>query len=323
LSIGTETDGSIISPSQANGIVGLKPTVGLISRHGIIPVALSQDTAGPMTRTVRDAALLLDVLAGADAADHMTTTAPQLRVSYTEHLRKDGLNRARIGIIRELGEMPAVTRIIDGAVKTLKELGAEVIDPIILPKHDDYEDAEDIVLESEFKAQLPQWFAEFAPDCALSKLTDVISWNVQQAEREFKFFAQERFELAHQREDLSSQLYLDARAKCTQIARIEGIEKQLAEHRLDALVAPSGDPAWMIDLVHGDRSCFFFTSAAAVSGVPHLTVPTGFVHDLPVGLSFIGASWSESTLLKFGYAYEQATHARRSPKFKPTLHLDF
>jgi amidase len=322
VSIGTETDGSIISPAQINGIVGLKPTVGLISRHGIIPISSSQDTAGPMTKTVKDAALLLEVLVGEDKADRATAGAPVRDKSYTSCLHLTGLKGARLGIVRELDVRPDVADIFSEAIEVMRAQGAVIIDPVVLPKRDDYSEAENEVLQTEFKVDVAEWLAEFAPQSGLSNLNEIIAWNVEKSKQELKFFAQETFDKSLMTEGLKSAKYLAAREKCLRLSRTEGIDKALSENQLDAIIAPSGDPAWLIDLVHGDRKVFIFGTAAAVAGLPHLTVPAGFVHGLPVGISFVGKAWSEGTLLNLGYAFEQATNARRPPSFLPTLKFD-
>ncbi len=321
LAVGTETDGSVVSPAQLCGLVGLKPTLGLVSRHGIIPIAASQDTAGPMTRTVRDSAMLLQVMAGHDPADPITLQAPATP-DYAAALRKDGLKGARIGVVRaQFGSHPEVMAAVDRALAVMKAQGAEIIDPVTLTDPATYSDAENDVLLYEIKDNMAQWLAEFAPNSGFKTLADLAAWNVQHADREMAFFGQELFEKAIATDGLKAQKYLDARAKCLQLARTEGIEKTLAEHRLDALVAPTGAPAWVSDFVNGDNSGFSFSAPAAVAGLPHLTVPCGLVRGLPVAVSFVGAAWSEATLLRLGYAYEQASKARREPRYLATLPL--
>lgn len=315
LAVGTETDGSITSPANLTSTVGLKPTVGLVSRTGIIPVAFSQDTAGPMTRTVRDAALLLTALAGSDTADEITLTAPGGVVDYTSFLDENGLKGARLGVLRELGEGLPVSRVMEETLDKLRELGAILVDPVTLPKNEEYKDEHSLVLLCEFKHAVSKYLREFAPDCGLRDLNDIVEWNKREAEREFVYFEQDKFERALATNGIEDADYVEARRKCVLLSRTEGIEKALATHQLDALIAPSGDPAWMIDTVNGDKDGFFFSTAAAVAGLPHLSVPMGFVRGLPVGLSFVGPTWSEGLLLKFGYAFEQATQARRSPEF--------
>ena len=313
--VGTETDGSIVSPAQINGLVGLKPTLGLVSRHGIIPIAESQDTAGPMSCTVHDAALLLQVLAGKDPADPITTKAPAAP-DYVTALRKDGLRGARLGVVRGyFGSNPDVNALIDDAIKVLVAQGAVIVDPVALPDPATYGDAETTVLLHEFKTGMASYLAEFAPNSGLHGLADLIAWNRREAGREMPFFGQDLMEKADATQGLHAKVYLDARAHCIEVTRTKGIEKALADGHLDALIAPTGGPAWMTDFVNGDNSGFSFSGPAAVAGLPHLTVPAGLVHGLPVGLSFVGAAWSEATLLRLGYAYEQASHARQLPTY--------
>ena len=318
LAVGTETDGSITSPTQLTCTVGLKPTVGLVSRHGIIPVAFSQDTAGPITRTVGDAALLLNALADPDAADEISSTAPGTLPDYTGFLDGKGLKGSRIGVLRAVTEeaSPAVSRLFEETLHKLAELGAVLIDPVSLPREAEYKDEHNLVLHTEFKHAIAQYLQDFAPDSGLRDLADIVEWNKKEAAREFVYFEQSKFERALATRGIKDPDYIEARRKCVQLARTEGIEKTLAEHSLDALVAPTGDPAWMLDTVLGDPDIFFFSTAAAVAGLPHLTVPMGFVRGLPVGLSFVGAAWSEGTLLKFGYAFEQVTQMRRAPELQ-------
>jgi amidase len=318
-SVGTETDGSIVSPAQINGIVGLKPTLGLLSRHGIIPIAASQDTAGPMARCVRDVAMLLQVLAGADPADAATTAAPAIP-DYSASLSTDGLKGMRIGVVRsQFGGNPAVTERVEAALKVMRAQGAVILDPVTLPAPDSYGDAESEVLLHEFKVGMAEYLAEFAPDSGFRTLADLAEWNRQHATQELGFFGQDQFEKAIATEGLHAAKYLEARAKCVQLARTEGIEQTLAENQLDALLAPTGDPTWTNDFVNGDHFGASFSTPAAVAGLPHLTVPCGLVFGLPVAVSFVGAAWSEAKLLRMGYAYEQASRARRAPQFLATL----
>jgi amidase len=320
-SIGTETDGSIVSPAQINGIVGLKPTLGLLSRHGIIPIAASQDTAGPMARTVRDAALLLQVLAGPDPADPATSAAPAIP-DYLAGLSTDGLKGTRIGVVRsQFGNNPLVTERVEAALRVMAAQGAIIVDPVTLPAPDSYGDAETEVLLHEFKVGMAEYLAKFAPDSGFRTLADLAEWNRQHAAQELGFFGQDQFDKAIATEGLQTAKYLEARAKCVQLARTEGIEKTLAEHQLDALLAPTGDPSWTSDFVNGDHFGASFSTPAAVAGLPHLTVPCGLVFGLPVSVSLVGAAWSEAKLLLMGYAYEQASQERRAPKYLATLPL--
>jgi amidase len=318
VSVGTETDGSIVSPASINGLVGLKPTVGLISRDGVIPISHTQDTPGPMTRSVADAALLLAAIAGPDPRDGATAEAKP--ADYHGALDPDRLRGARLGVVRaQFGGHPGVDAVIEAALTALRARGAVLIDPVALDVGESVQEAELEVLLYELKAGLPAWLAEFAPHAPISTLTDLIAWNERHAAREMPWFGQELFEQAQSRGDLGEPGYLDALAGCRRAAREQGIDRALAEHDLDALLAPTGGPAWLSDLVNGDHYGGSFSTPAAVAGYPHLTVPAGLVHGLPVGLSFAGPRWSEPLLLGLGYAYEQATRARRAPTFAPTL----
>ena len=321
VAIGTETDGSITSPASKCGLVGIKPTVGLVSRAGIVPIAASQDTAGPMARTVADAATLLSVMAGTDPRDPATKDAKTER-DYTRFLVRDGLRGARIGVARGyVSGNDRVQAVFDAAIAQLKALGAEVVDPVTLPPRSAYGDAEFEVLLHEFKAGLAAYLAEFAPTAPIRNVADLIAFNEREPAREMPFFGQELLVMADARGGPDSPVYREALAKARRTMREEGIDKALAEHKLDALIAPTGGPAWLIDLVNGDSHSGGFTSPAAVAGYPHVTVPMGDVAGLPVGLSFVGAAWSEPTLLRLAYAFEQATHHRRAPTFPRTLEL--
>ncbi len=319
VAIGTETDGSIASPASKCGLVGVKPTVGLVSRDGIVPIAASQDTAGPMARTVTDAATLLSVIAGSDPRDAATKDAKAER-DYTRFLVRDGLRGARLGVARGyVSGNDRVQALFDAAVAQLKGLGAEVVDPVTLPARTVYGEAEFEVLLHEFKAGLAAYLAEFAAGAPIRNVADLIAFNERERAREMPYFGQELLAMAEARGGLDSAVYRDALAKARRATREDGIDKALAEHRLDALIAPTGGPAWLIDLVNGDSHAGGFTSPAAVAGYPHVTLPMGDVAGLPVGLSFVGGAWSEPTLLRLAYAYEQATHHRRAPTFARTL----
>ena len=311
--IGTETDGSIVSPASRNGLVGVKPTVGMVSRDGIVPIAHSMDTAGPMTRTVADAAAVLAVIAGSDARDVATIDA---KIPLDFPLKDDGLRGARIGVARGyvIGN-DRVRQMFGDALQTMKSRGAEIIDPVSLPPRTSYGDAEFEVLLHEFKAGLNTYLAEFALGAPIKNLAGLIEFNERHRAQEMPHFGQELLTMAEARGGLDSVLYRDSLTKAQRAAREDGIDKAVSEHRLDALIAPSGGPAWLTDLINGDYSTGGFSSMAAIAGYPHITVPMGAISGLPVGLSLVGPAWSEPTLFKLAYAYEQATMHRRPPGF--------
>lgn len=323
LAVGTETDGSIVSPSNANGVVGLKPTVGLVSRAGIIPISASQDTAGPMTRSVADAAALLSVLAGSDPADPATREADQRRDDYTRHLDPDGLQGRRLGVVRGNfgGRNDLASAVIERELEVLKARGATLIDVPEIPNAAKLGAHEIEVLLHEFKAGLADYLAQYTPSFPRKVLADFIVFNEANRATEMTWFGQEFFHRAEAKGGLDSKEYLEALAACRRLSREEGIDKVLGEAKLDALVAPTGAPAWLTDFVRGDHSGSGFSTAAAVAGYPHLTVPAGFVFGLPVGLSFVGPAWSEGRLIAMGYAYEQATKHRRAPRYLKTVGL--
>ena len=320
VAVGTETDGSIVSPSSVNGLVGLKPTVGLVSRDGVIPISHTQDTAGPMTRTVADTAVLLSAMVGPDERDSSTKNAEP--ADYTQYLDATRLAKARLGVVRtQVAGHPGVKEVFGRALATLKAQGAVLVEPVELRHTERLEEAELEVLLHELKAGLRTWFADFAPGAPVATLKELIAWNELHRANEMPWFEQELFEKAESRGELTSKKYLNALARCRRYARDEGIDAVLAEHKLDALVAPTSSPAWMTDLVNGDHHTDGFSSPAAVAGYPHLTVPAGFVHGLPVGLSFVGPARSEPLLIGLGYSFEKAAQARRVPTFAPSLSL--
>ena len=317
--IGTETDGSIVCPSNANGIVGIKPTVGLVSRAGIIPIADSQDTAGPMARTVRDAVLVLGVIAGTDPRDPATAEADSRGLTdYTPFLDADGLEGARIGVMRSaFGFHPLVDQLMEAGLEAMRSRGALIVDPVDLRPTTSMRRAETTVLSYEFKAGL-RAYLETLPDPPIRTLADLIAFNQANASEEMPYFGQERLLAAETRGPLTDPEYLDARAAARRLSRAEGIDRVMDADNLDAIFAPTGGPAWVTDLVNGDHFGGSSSAFAAVSGYPNITVPAGFIHGLPVGGSFFGRAWSEPTLIRIAYAFEQATRHRRAPGFLPT-----
>ena len=320
--IGTETDGSIVSPSNNAGLVGVKPTIGLVSRHGIVPIAHSQDTAGPMARSVRDAAVLLAAIAEPDPADAATRRAP-FPVSALAALDPAAIRGARLGVVRKSlsGNNTATDRVFDSALDTLKRLGAVLVDPADIATIDDFGKSELEVLLYEFKADLNAYLATLPPSVPARSLAALLAFNEKNREREMPYFGQELFEKAEAKGPLTENPYLDALEADTAGARRKGIDATLAEHRLEALVSPTGGPAWLIDLVNGDGYGWGSSTVPAVAGYPHVTVPMGSVFGLPVGLSFFGTAWSEPKLLSYALAYEQATKHRRPPRFLSTVEL--
>lgn len=316
LGIGTETDGSIVCPSSICGIVGLKPTVGLISRSGVIPIAASQDTAGPMTRTVADAAILLSAMTAVDASDPATAkNGTSARTDYETFLKPDGLKGAVIGVARDYwGKRAEVDKIMDAALDAMKQGGATIVD-VKFPNLEKFGDAEFEVLKFEFKDGLEKYLA--GRGSQYKNLNDLIKFNNDNAAREMPYFKQEIFESSAKLGPLTSKAYLDARALCLKLTREEGIDAAMNKDKLDAIVAPSNAPTWMIDWVNGDCGSNYISSSslAAVAGYPSLTVPAGFLRELPIGISFFGKPYTEHILIRLAYAFEQATKARRKPKF--------
>jgi len=318
IAIGTETDGSIVCPSNNNGIVGLKPTVGLISRSGIIPISFTQDTPGPMGRTVEDVAKCLGVLTGIDSTDSKTFgSAGKYKADYTKFLKKDGLKGKRIGLLKnEMGFSIKVDTLIRQAVKCLKEQGAEIIE-IEAPKNNGYNGASYQVLLYEFKDGLNKYLGSLGQNAPVKNLKELIEFNREDTV-ELRYFDQKIFEKAQEKGDLESHEYKAALAKMLKATREDGIDKMLKDNKLDALMAPTGSPAWKTDLLLGDHFVGGSSSLAAIAGYPSITVPLGFIGELPVCVSFFGTAWSESVLFEIAYSYEQSSKNRRAPKFIAT-----
>jgi len=318
--VGTETDGSIICPAQTNGIVGIKPTLGLVSRSGIIPIAHSQDTAGPMARTVADAAILLGALTGVDKNDSVTAaSAKRALKDYTRFLDKDGLKGARIGVARNMcGTDARILELFDRSIFVMRNLGAVIVDPANLPNFDKFGKTEVEVLHYEFKADLNKYLA--GAGARIKNMADVIQFNEENKARVMPYFGQEHMLAAQEKGSLRDKTYREALAKNQLLTRKNGIDAVMKKYKLDALIVPSGGPAWMIDLANGDAINWDMesTSPAAVAGYPHITVPMGYIFGLPVGLSFFAKAWQEPTLIRLAYAFEQATKARIEPKFLKT-----
>jgi amidase len=322
VAIGTETDGSIVCPSTTNGIAGIKPTVGLVSRAGVIPISHTQDTPGPMARTLRDAAILLTALAGEDPRDSATAAARGKALDFTRFLDENGLRGARIGVARTLAGVTApVDRLMDDAIAEMKRRGAEIIEAVEIPNVKQLDEPELEVLLYEFKADLNAYLAALGPRVQNRSLQDLIAFNERRKDVEMPYFGQELFLKAQEKGPLTTPAYLEALEKCRRFSRAEGIDAVMDKQKLDALLSPTGGPSWLTDLVNGDHYTGGNSTPAAVAGYPSVTVPMGFVSGLPVGLSFFGRAWSEPVLIKLAYAYEQATRHRRAPRFLPSLDL--
>jgi amidase len=318
--VGTETDGSIVCPSSVTGLVGIKPTLGLVSRSGIIPIAHSQDTAGPMTRTVADAAVLLSAMAGLDARDASTKLSAGKAADYSKALNANALKGARIGVARKryFGYSPAADRLIDAAIGEMKARGAVIVDPADIPTAAQLDDCELEVLLYEFKANLNAYLGALGPSARVHSLKELIAFNERERAREMPHFGQELLVMAEKKGPLTSPAYRKALTTCRARSRAQGIDIVMARHKLDAIVAPTGSPAWPTDLINGDHFLGASSTPAAVAGYPSVTVPAGDVHGLPVGISFIGRPWTEAKLIGLAYAYEQATRHRKPPRFLAT-----
>jgi amidase len=319
--VGTETDGSVVCPSHTNGIVGIKPTIGLISRSGIIPIAHSQDTAGPMARTVADAAILLGAMTGIDTRDAITAeSASKSHNDYTQFLDADGLKGARIGIARNFfGYDPHVDAIIEAGIEVMRGQGAVIVEDANIENETAVSPTEVEVLLFEFKADLNAYLQSLGPEANVHTMADIITFNKAHAESVMPYFGQERFLAAQEKGSLQSAAYLEALADNHRLMRSEGIDKVLQAHNLDAIVAPTGCPAWLTDWINGDNYGGASSTPAAVAGYPNITVPAGFIHGLPVGISFFSTAYQEPTLIKLAYAFEQATKNRKPPQFLPTV----
>jgi amidase len=319
--IGTETDGSIVCPSSSNGLAGIKPTVGLVSRSGIIPISHSQDTAGPMGRTIRDAATLLGALTGVDPADSATAaSAGKSFTDYTQFCDPNGLKGARIGVARKyFGFNDAVDALMEQALDAMKKQGATLVDPADIETLGKFDDSELLIFMYELKADLNAYLARLGPNAPVHNLKDIIDFNDRNRQKEMPYFGQDLFLKAEAKGPLTEKAYLDALEKNHQLARIQGIDATMDKYHLDAIVAPTGGPAWLTDLINGDHVAGGSSNAAAVAGYPNINVIAGSISSLPVGISFFGRAWSEPTLIRLAFAFEQATKARQAPRFLSTI----
>jgi amidase len=330
IGIGTETDGSVVCPSSHHSLVGIKPTLGLISRSGIIPIAHSQDTAGPMCRCVADAAALLTALLGIDPADKATMSVidvippgkddTTLQEDYTKYLDPNGLKGMRIGVARKFfGFNDQVDKLMNDAIETMKQQGAIIVDPADIPHTGEYDNTELDVLLYELKADLNAYLAGLGPNAPVKTLKDIIAFNEDNKDKELKYFGQDLFIKAEAKGPLTTKEYLDALEKNHRLSQAEGIDSIMNKEKLDAIIAPTGGPAWPTDLINGDHFTGGYSTPSAVAGYPHITLPAGYVFGLPVGVSIFGRAWAEGRLIKIAYGYEQATKHRRSPQFLETV----
>lgn len=322
--IGTETDGSIVCPSSANGIVGIKPTVGLVSRTGIIPISHTQDGAGPMARTVKDAAILLGVLTGVDRSDDATLASEGKSLTdYTRFLDPTGLKGARIGVARKyFGFSEDVDALMNGLLDVMKKQGATLVDPADIETFGKFDDSELMVFYYELKADLNAYLSRLGPSAPVRSLKEIIDFNEKNKEKEMPYFGQDLFIKSEAKGPLTEKEYLDALDKNRKLARTEGIDALMDKNKLDAIVAPTAGPSCLTDLLNGDHFTGGSSNAAAVAGYPNINVPAGFIHGMPVGISFFGRAWSEPTLIKLAYSFEQATKLRKPPQFLPAIPLN-
>jgi amidase len=321
VAVGTETDGSIVSPASINGIVGIKPTVGLVSRRGIAPISHSQDTAGPLSRSVRDAALMLTVLSSLDTEDAASAAAAKhFGKDYAAYCNADGLRGARLGIARKFfADSAPLNAYLDQCIATLKSAGAVIVDPADLPLHGSFGAAELTVLQYEFKADLDAYLSRLPPTAPVRSLSALISFNEAHKDREMPIFDQELLHQSAARGPLTDKAYLQARAVCLNATRTKGIDAVLAEHKLDAMVTLTAGPAWLIDSINGDSDSGGCSSPAAIAGYPHITVPSGLHRGLPIGLSFFAGAFSEPTLIKLASGFESVARGRTPPRFLPSV----
>jgi amidase len=316
IAVGTETDGSIVSPASINGIVGLKPTVGLVSRRGIVPISHSQDTAGPLARSVRDAAVMLSIMAGLDTADAASVAVgDRFQTDYARYVDPKGLNGARLGIARKFfADSAPLNGFLDACIATLKTAGAVIVDPADLPMHGSTGAAEQEVMLYEFKSDLNAYLKRLPPTFPVRSLSALIRFNEAHRDTEMPLFDQELLRQAEAKGPLTEKAYKDARAACLKATRSNGIDTVVAQHKLDAIVTLTSGPAWLIDTVNGDSDSGGCSSPAAIAGYPHITVPAGLFRGLPIGLSFFGAAFSEPTLIKLGSGFEAVAHGRTPPR---------
>jgi amidase len=317
VAIGTETDGSIVCPSSTNGIVGIKPTVGLVSRAGIVPISHSQDTAGPMARTVADATAVLSALVGLDERDPATTASVgKFHSDYTQFLDANGLQGMRLGVARNyFGKQAKVDQLLNEAIDIMRQAGAVIVDEANIETASQISDPEFEVLLYEFKADLNAYLAERGDSVEVHSLAEIIAFNEAHRQQTMPYFEQETMHMAQEKGDLSEEAYLTARAESLRLAAEEGIDATLQKHNLDAIIGPTGSPAWITDWVNSDHYSISSSTAAAVAGYPNITVPAGYVFGLPVGISFFSTAYQEPTLIKIAYSFEHLTHFRHAPQF--------